>query len=662
MFVQSLSKALRHVRNLGAKAAWVLGGTSVLMVCVVARYYGGAESAKAAPPTGSVGKGVAQQPAGAPTDGEQKLAVVAVVNGEPIGRNDLAREALRHYGQDVLAALINKYLIQEQCKARGLTIGQDEVGAEIQRMAERFGLSVDNWLKMLEEERGITPVQYARDIIWPSIALRRLADSRLQVSEEEVQQAYETQFGPQVQIRLISIANLQKARDVHAQALKTPDNFGNLAKEFSEDINSASAKGLVQPLRKHLGDPKLQVAFSMQPGQVSDLIAIDNQYVFIRCEQHIPGRPMPMEQVHKLLVEACRDKKLRLVATDVFAELQKNCRLINYYSDPSRQAEAPGIAAVINDRKITMLELAEECIDRNGKQVLEGTINRRLLEQAIKAQKMDVTPADLDAEINRAAIAMGKVKPDGTVDLESWLQEVLGKQKLSFDVYRDDIVWPSVALKKLVAAHVEVTKEDMQRGFEANFGPRVDCLAIVFNQPRKAQEVWEMARNHPTPDFFGNLAEEYSIEPSSRALRGEIPPIQMNGGQPLVEKEAFLLAPGEISGVIQVDDKYVILFCRGRTKPIDVKFEEVRQQIQDDILEKKQRLAMGKEFHALQDNAQIDNFLAGTTQSPNKGRSADKWQDGPIGPQQAGPAARTAAAPQTPPPANDPQQVRFLQR
>jgi parvulin-like peptidyl-prolyl isomerase len=481
---------------------------------------------------------------------------------------------------------------------------------------------------MLQEERNITPIQYARDIIWPSLALRKLAEDRLQVSDAELQQAYETQFGPQVQVRLIALSSLERARELLAAAQKNPDEFGNLAKQYSEDVNSASVKGLVPPIRKHLGAPALQVAFSLQPGQISDVIAVDNQYVILKCDLHIAGKRVPMEQVHKVLLEACRDKKLRLAASDIFADLQKQARIENYFSDPVKRQQHPGVAAVINNRQITVLELAEECIERNGKQCLEGTINRRLLEQACKAKNYSITKQEMDEEVARAAASMGKTLADGRPDVDGWLKEVAEKQKTSLDLYFDDVVWPTVALKKLVKERVEVNKDDLQKGYEANFGQRVRCLAIVFNQPRKAQEVWEMARNHMTADFFGNLAEEYSVEPSSRALRGEIPPIQKFGGQPVLEKEAFAMQPGELSGVIQVSDKYVILFCLGFTEPTKITFEEVRDQIFEDIYEKKLRLSMAKEFTSLQEIAQIDNFIANTTQSPYKGKSANDWAPG----------------------------------
>ena len=220
--------------------------------------------------------------------------------------------------------------------------------------------------------------------------------------------------------------------------------------------------------------------------------------------------------------------------------------------------------------------------------------------------------------------------PDGTEgngqpDVAGWIEFLTESQGITREVYVRDEVWPSVALKKLAGQGVKVTPEDLKRGYEANYGPKIRCRAIVLNNQRRAQEVWEKARElqslenfEQTLDKFGDLAEQYSIEAGSRSLRGEVPPIQKNGGQPILEKEAFSLKPGELSGIVQAGDKYIILLCEAYTKPIDTSFEEVEDLLYRDIHEKKQRIAMAKLFDLLKDNARIDNFLSGTSKVPRR--------------------------------------------
>ena len=281
-------------------------------------------------------------------------------------------------------------------------------------------------------------------------------------------------------------------------------------------------------------------------------------------------------------------------------------------------AQFPGVVATINGEQIPYAELAEECLLRHGQEVLDVEISHILLKQALTKANLVVTDQDLTAEITHAAKLAGVVNKDGSADLAKWVETATQEQGISKDQYMRDSVWPSAALKKLTGSTIEVTKDDLTKGFDANYGERVRCRAIVLANMRRAQEVWGKARQNTSMDYFGDLAEEYSVEPSSKALRGEVPPIRRFGGQPQLEDVAFELQPGELSGVIQLGDKFVILKCEGRTERVAVNLQEVEQILREDIFEKKLRMAMGQRFEELRAKARIDNFLAGTSQAPDR--------------------------------------------
>ncbi|MEM1304428.1 MAG: peptidylprolyl isomerase, partial [Planctomycetota bacterium] len=158
--------------------------------------------------------------------------------------------------------------------------------------------------------------------------------------------------------------------------------------------------------------------------------------------------------------------------------------------------------------------------------------------------------------------------------------------------------------------------EDLDKGFEANYGPRVRCRAIVLADLRRAQKVWAMARENESMEYFGDLASEYSIEPTSKSLRGEVPPIRRHGGQPSVEEAAFALQPGQLSGILQAGDKFLILRCEAWTDPVEIRPDEVRDVLYQDLFEKKMRLAMSEAYDRVRSAARIDNFLAKTSEAP----------------------------------------------
>ncbi|MEX2186185.1 MAG: peptidylprolyl isomerase [Pirellulales bacterium] len=563
--------------------------------------------------------------AGTPAVAPRSPDEVAVVNGEKIMRAELAAECLRHYGAEVLETLVNKELIAAHCVEQGVTIEEQEIDAEIARLAQRFQVPVDQWLEMLQKERDVNPEQYRRDIIWPTIALRKLASGRLQVTEQELREAFEMEYGPQVKARMIGVRGERaKAIKIQQQAKANPKDFGRLARAESADAESASANGWIQPIRLHAGDKKIEdVAFALKDGEVSEIITIGDQHIILLCEGHVPPRQVKIEDVADRLAEAIRDTKLRDAAADLFKQLQKNAKVVNVLNDEPLKKQMPGVAATINGRPISIKALSEECLTRHGKDALNGLVNRRMIEQTLRKNNVKVNGQDIDDEIAEAAARMVGKNKDGQPDVEKWLEEVTKEPGVTVELYVRDAVWPSVAMKALCKAQVKITDADLAEAFEANYGERVSCLAILLDDQRKAQRVWEIARQDPSPEAFGKLSAEHSTDASVRALNGEIPPIGKHGGRPMLEEQAFALKTGELSGIIQSDGKFVILLSLGRTTPPTVTLKDVHSQLYDHVYRVKLNDAMGKLFDQMQQTATVTNYLdASKSRRPAKPRAA----------------------------------------
>ena len=564
----------------------------------------------------------------APAQGSKQIETLAVVNGQPITRQQVANECLRRFGSDVLESIVNKQLVLNECKRRGIMVTEKDVNDEIVSRAKQFGMSGDRWIKLICSRRNISPDRLKNDIIWQELALRRLAASSLDVSRDEVNQRLEFEFGSKVQVREIVVKNQQLAQQIHQAVNTNPNEFGRLAKEHSVNPNSASARGLLPPVRRNSGFEVFEkVAFSLQPGQISDVFQVEDNFIMLQCVKIFPAEQIPQAQMGPIqdrIVEELRNEKLATAATNLFKQLQQTVKIVNVMNDEKLRKQWPGVAALVDQTQITKRYLAEECITRFGTDMLETEINRTILRQQLEKSGLQVTSEDTMGEVHRAAKSFGHLKQDGTVNIDSWIAYVTGNDLSKAEFYVEDEVWPTVALKKLLQGQVQVTAEDMQKGYEANFGPRVDVLAIVSNDHRSALKVWQMATANPSESYFAQLAAQYSSEPSSRSLNGEVPPIQKHGGRPELEKEAFALKPGEISKVVQVGDYWIILYCRGFTKPNTGNYEAVKDDLRDNILEKKMRLAMAEKYDQLRSAAQIDNFLAGTSQAGAGGRTAQR--------------------------------------
>lgn len=539
-------------------------------------------------------------------------SIVAVVNADPITADQLAEEAVRRYGVDILDNMINRHLILQACTQAGIKVTDADVSAEIQRIAAKFNLPLDQYLKLLQDERDISPDQYAREVVWPMMALRRLVHDQVQVTEEEFNRAFLARYGESVKCRMIMVDKKELAESLRARAVAAPAEFGALAKQYSQDESSASVRGLIPPIRRYTGDSRIEdVAFSLKENEVSEVMQLGDQWIVLQSVRRMPASnpsPQAIPAIREQIVDAIRDEKIRETASEMFAKLQKDAQVVKVLGDQVAMQANPGVAAIVNSQKVTIAQVAAECVKRHGSVVLDGEINRKLLTQALAKAKKTVTQEDLDAEVNRAAVAYGFVRPDGTANASAWIESVLAEGVATEELYYRDSVWPSVALAKLVEGTVTVTEDDLKEGYESNYGPRAEILAIVLSDQRTAQKIWDMARSNPTEEFFGGLAEQYSIEPVSQSNFGKVPPLRKFGGQPALEKEAFSLKPGELSGIVATGDKFIVMRCQGFTDPVVADFAAVREELLISINEKKNRVAMAEVFDKLKLNAQVDNF------------------------------------------------------
>jgi parvulin-like peptidyl-prolyl isomerase len=585
--------------------------------CVAWRWLAGGTHADAGPPA-TKPRPTAAKPV-TPPPGTKP---VALVNGFEITHDQLAAECLARHGTTVLETIVNRQLIEQACRQAGISISAQDVDAEIDAMSRRFNVPKDKYIELIQRERGVTARQYADDIVWPMLALRRLSASTAEPSAEQIQQAFEKQFGPAVKARIIVTRTRKEADDLRARAVAAPDDFPGLARRHSVDVGSASADGWVQPIRLHSGEPQFDhAAFALQPGQISPVIQVADQFIIIKCEGHLPAAGVKLDAVRQHLAADLRDAKSRQASGEVFRRIQDAAKVENVFNDPAKAAARPGVAALVNGQPVALEQVRSVCLERHGTDVLEILITRRLIEQALGRERQQVVQADVDAEIARAAESMGFKRPDGKADPEAWLKHVTSSEKVPLRHYLEDVVWPTVALKKLVGS-VPVLQDDLDKAFAATFGPRSKCRVIVLDNQRRAQEVWQLARQNPTLENIGNLAETYSVDPTTKSLRGEVPPIRRWGGQPALEREAFALKPGELSGVVQVADRFMVLFCEGYTEPAQVSSAEVRDELHADLFEKKQRIELARYFTHLRESATIDNLLAGTSQSPTRPNAA----------------------------------------
>lgn len=267
-----------------------------------------------------------------------------------ISMDEVAQECVQRLGKEVLDNMVNRSMILLSCQARGVEVTPAEVDKEIVRIAAEFKIPTEQYLQMLQAERGISPQQYRRDVIWPMLALRKLAGDEVTVTDEEIKKAFQREYGPRVKVRMILCDNLRRAQTAWQKVKEDPENFEKYVQEYSIDQASKSLDGSIPPIPRHSGSPNIEgAAFKLQPGEISAVVQLDDaaqRYVILKCE----GRTQPVvasldAEVQAELEEQIKRQKVQEQVAVVFENLKKEARVDNYYTNTTTGGTKPSSVA-----------------------------------------------------------------------------------------------------------------------------------------------------------------------------------------------------------------------------------------------------------------------------------------------------------------------------
>jgi hypothetical protein len=256
------------------------------------------------------------------------------------------------------------------------------------------------------------------------------------------------------------------------------------------------------------------------------------------------------------------------------------------------------VAYIYDNDPIYRIELAEYLIARFGAERLEFFVNRIIIERACKAKGIVITDAMIEDQFREDLKGIGQ-----GITPELFQKEILSRYHKTIYEWKEDVIRPKLMLGALCRPMVVLTESDLHEGFEARYGPRVQCRMILCTTKNEAMAKWLKITN--STNVQAAFLEEAGHQGDARmaSVKGEIPPIHKHFGDPRVEHEAFSLKPGDISQVLEMNDHTAIILLCERQIPAESlrTFEKERLAIESDMREIRLAEKMNhylKELHA----------------------------------------------------------------
>lgn len=267
------------------------------------------------------------------------------------------------------------------------------------------------------------------------------------------------------------------------------------------------------------------------------------------------------------------------------------------------------IVAYVNNVPITRQELAEELIARKGKKQLELLINRKIIEQA--AQKAGVTVSETEIEADLRDF----VKTSGCNNVADFEKRVLKEKQTNLYEYREDVIRPAILMRKLAGQRVELTDDELKRGFEAKYGTKVQCRVILVPDKKSADQLYteilaSLSSGEPNALYGAFMRRAKTQANPTLAAGGGLIEISHHGLYSEMEKRAFQMQDNEMSEVMHTPEGFVILF-REKLLPAKAgkKFEDEKESLRKEFAENKLRVEVPRLFKELRDKAAIRDYL-----------------------------------------------------
>lgn len=237
----------------------------------------------------------------------------AVLDSQGIGWPEIAPLLAEAAGAGILEEVILERGLEKKCREQSITIGESAIRYEedllVSSLARAAQVPVSEGDRLVREvriNRGLGERRYAgllkRNAMLRALARKEAGPDGVQVSADDIAQAFELRYGPKVRAKMILVRTQEQAADA-AHRLSAGEDFSDVATKVSADPSRLRG-GMLDPISP--ADPSYPVAFrraldEIAPDQVSAPVMVmwDAQpgFAIIRVEERIPGAGVDLGSV-----------------------------------------------------------------------------------------------------------------------------------------------------------------------------------------------------------------------------------------------------------------------------------------------------------------------------------------------------------------------------
>jgi len=257
-------------------------------------------------------------------------------------REDSKEKAKERLRKEILKELIERRLQLQRARRLGIGVSREEVKEAVEEIKRKNGLDDAGLLKALAKE-NITLKEY-EDGLRDQLTIARLINqevrSRVAITDKDIASYYEDNkrdfFTPEhIKVSHIFLKLSDRAGEKERDALKetldkvlkrlrSGEDFGEVAKAYSEGPTASSGGGLGVFKRGEMAPELEEVAFSLKKAEISDPIWTRGGVHILRIEERYEAGYRPLEEVREEIRKILADRETERLYREWITGLLEN--------------------------------------------------------------------------------------------------------------------------------------------------------------------------------------------------------------------------------------------------------------------------------------------------------------------------------------------------
>ena len=253
--------------------------------------------------------------------------VLATIQGNiNVTRQELGEYLITRYGAEALEMLVNARIIEKECKARGITVTDQEVEAAFMGDLDKMKLDEKQFISKFLVPNGKTLFEWKEDMLRPKLLMTKLAHEQVKVTEEDLRAAFDAAYGERMKGRLILWKpNERRFALTQYNQLRDSEEAFDAATRRQFNPGLCAVHGVVPAFARHTtGLDKLEdEAFRLQKGEISALVDLPEGCAIFKCDKRISAQAgVKLEDKRAELTPRVIERKTEASIPTVFNELR----------------------------------------------------------------------------------------------------------------------------------------------------------------------------------------------------------------------------------------------------------------------------------------------------------------------------------------------------